>query len=135
MTLSDNAFLRSFQLHQLQSLSHLDHVQLAYLTLKEEPLLSAIDSLRRGFRAIAESKGRPDIFNETITWAFTILINERIERGLGHAHWDEFVESNSDLCRGIVALEQHYSRATLESDLARRTFIFPDLLNRADTKK
>jgi hypothetical protein len=41
--------------------------------------------------------------------------------------WEEFSEHNPDLLvwKGGI-LERYYSQATLESDLARRVFVFPD---------
>ena len=122
----DQSFLRAFQECSLPSLSHHAHLRLTWILLQREPLTSAIETLRRGFSAFAESKGKPQLYHETITWAFILLVNERIQRGQGGATWQEFITLNSDLARGLVALEAWYDSQTLHSELARRTFLLPD---------
>ena len=125
MTHSDAEFMRSVESCELESLSHRDHIRLAWLTLQRAPLLATIESLRHQFAAFAKSKGKPMVYHETITWAFTLIINERIERGQGGDDWREFIALNPDLAAGKSILDTYYDAATLDSQLARRTFILP----------
>ena len=125
-TLSDSDFLCAVDACELETLSHRDHIRLTWLVLQRKPLVSAIELLRRQFAAFAESKGRPMVFHETITWAFTLLINERIQRGLGGNSWMEFLTLNPDLARGKAVLHEYYHAATLDSEFARGTFVLPD---------
>ena len=126
MNSAESQLLLAFRSCNLPSLSHEEHVRLAWMVSKDQPLLPALETLRQGLRAFAQAKGKPEIFHETITWAFTVMIHERIERGRDGAPWQEFISLNPDLCRGLVGLEHYYHRETLESDLARRTFLLPD---------
>jgi hypothetical protein len=125
MTADDGAFLAAVRDGSLPSLSHDDHVRLAWLVLQRAPLLAALDEVRRDLRAFAVAKGKPEVFHETITWAFTLLIHERIQRGRGGADWKEFLAQNRDLRDGLTALRELYGAEALDSELARRTFVLP----------
>jgi len=73
--------------------------------------------------------GKPHLYNETITWAYLLLIRERLARGRQRQTWYEFAASNPDLLNwneGI--LHKYYHAETLTSDLAKSTFLFPDKL-------
>jgi len=63
---------------------------------------------------------------KTITHAYFFLIRERMARFAG-SDWDEFARSNSDLLiwKGGI-LGRYYRETTLQSDLARTVFLFPD---------
>ena len=75
---------------------------------------------------LAESRGKPEIYHETLTWAYMILINERIQRA-DVDEWTAFKSDNEDLFqRGNVILRKYYRQETLDSDLARRVFLLPD---------
>ena len=123
---ADVEFLRSLADGTLAELTHAGHVRIAWLVLHEESLLPALERVCRELRTYAAWKGRPEIFHETITWAFTLLIHERVERGRGGGSWVEFLELNPDLADGVPALHALYDPATLDSELARRTFVLPD---------
>jgi len=121
---------------------HADHVRVAFAYVSEFPLLDAIAKFSGALRRFALAKGKLHLYHETITWAYLLLIHERMARdpglpGLPHSpsphpspgqiSWEEFSERNRDLLawKGGV-LERYYSRATLDSDLARRVFVLPD---------
>ena len=57
-----------------------------------------------------------------------LLIHERIARAGGGQSWEEFAEHNPDLLvwKGGI-LGRYYKPASLDSDLARQTFLFPDV--------
>jgi hypothetical protein len=63
---------------------------------------------------------------ETITHAYFFLIRERMVRE-DASDWDEFAANNPDLLvwEGGV-LGRYYRESTLQSELARRVFLFPD---------
>ena len=75
----------------------------------------------------ALSKGKPQLYHQTITWAYLLLIQGRIARTGARPSWEEFSQANSDLLtwKGGI-LERYYSPAILDSPLARQTFLFPD---------
>lgn len=107
---------------------HQDHILLAWTYLQRWPLLEVLPRFSSGLQRFARRVGAADLYHETITWAFLFLIHDRIERqgrGLG---WEEFRQQNQDLITaGKDLLHEYYLPETLQSELARRTFVFPDL--------
>jgi hypothetical protein len=110
---------------------HVDHVHVGFLFMRR---FQAWDTLRRFSRALARmaaASGQPARYHETITWAFLLLIRERIARW-NHANgrppsWDEFLAHNVDLLEWKDhVLKNYYEERTLASDLARATFLLPD---------
>lgn len=112
-----------------ESFSHEQHIHVAWILLHRHSLTEAIDMFRSGARLLAESRGKPDHYHETLTWAYMILINERIQRD-DVDEWESFRANNKDLFgKGHVVLRKYYRRQTLDSDLARRVFLLPDAVN------
>jgi hypothetical protein len=75
----------------------------------------------------AAAHGKAGLYHETITWAYMLLIQERMVRAGRTQSWEEFARENADLLRwkdGI--LNRFYREETLRSDLAREIFVFPD---------
>ena len=83
---------------------------------------------RDGLKRYATSLGQTGLYHETITVAYLLLIHERQERD-GARSFDEFAAKHGDLLgwRPSV-LDLYYRPETLDSDLARRTFVLPDRL-------
>ena len=105
---------------------HADHVRLAFAYLSEYPVLQALDKFAGALKRYAAARGKAQLYNETITHAYFFLIRERMARSAGE-DWYEFASRNSDLLTwkpGILA--QYYEEATLQSELARTVFVFPD---------
>jgi hypothetical protein len=105
---------------------HADHVRLAFAYLSLFPPLEALDKFTAALKHYAAALGKAKLYHETITHAYFFLIRERIARTPGY-DWDEFIAANSDLLpwkNGI--LTRYYHDATLQSDLARAVFLFPD---------
>lgn len=108
------------------SFHHADHVRLAFAYLSHYPALEALDKFATALKRFAAARGKSDLYHETITHAYFFLIRERMAR-TSTADWDEFARHNSDLLiwkDGI--LTRYYHEATLQSDLARCVFLFPD---------
>jgi TM2 domain-containing membrane protein YozV len=106
---------------------HADHVRVAFAYVSELPLLEAIAKFSAALGRFALARGKPNLYHETITWAYLFLIAERVG-AIGRAvGWEEFSERNPDLLlwKGGV-LERYYSKTTLDSDRARRHFVLPD---------
>ncbi|HZQ96946.1 MAG TPA: hypothetical protein VFA67_18175 [Candidatus Sulfotelmatobacter sp.] len=105
---------------------HADHVRLAFAYLSEYAPLQALDRFSRALQRYANLQGKPQLYHETITHAYFFLIRERMARS-GTQNWEEFAARNPDLLtwkNGILA--RYYRDSTLQSDLARSVFIFPD---------
>ena len=110
------------------SFHHADHVRLAFAYLSRYSALEALDKFSNALRRYAAARGKPQRYSETITYAYFFLIRERVACSSA-VDWDEFVLGNPDLLawkNGI--LTRYYEEATLQSDLARRLFLFPDKL-------
>ena len=106
-------------------LHHEEHVQIAWWLLLEEPADRAIARFVGGLRRYAAHIGKPEVYHETITWAYLLLINERLERGGRQRSWDQFRRDEADLLERDF-LHAYYRPATLASAVARRVFVFPD---------
>jgi hypothetical protein len=75
----------------------------------------------------AVAHGKRGLYHETISWAYILLIHERMQRAGRPQSWTEFASANPDLMTwSSTILKQYYRNETLFSDLARKTFLFPD---------
>ena len=123
ITREDRELVAAFEDLSHPVLTHEQHVQLAYVYLLEAPLSRVLEDFPGKLKRYAESKGAPDLYHETITWAFLALINERLRRG-EHDSWREFAAANPDLFERSC-LERYYTPEDLASPLARRVFLLP----------
>jgi hypothetical protein len=105
---------------------HADHVRLAFAYLCEYPVLQALEKFASALKRFAATRGKTQLYNETITCAYFFLIRERMARCEG-ADWEDFARRNPDLLiwKGGI-LNRYYKEATLKSELARAVFLFPD---------
>jgi hypothetical protein len=109
------------------SFHHIDHVRLAFAYLRQYPLLEALEKFPAALQRFAKSHGKANLYNQTITWAYLFLIHERLSSALHPQAWEEFAETNPDLLTWKnEILKKYYAEETLQSDLAKRVFIFPD---------
>jgi hypothetical protein len=108
------------------SFHHADHVRLALAYLSQYPPLQALEKFSGALKRFAAARGRSRLYHETITHAYFFLIRERMARS-SVADWDEFSRRNPDLLiwKGGI-LTRYYQETTLQSDLARSVFLFPD---------
>ena len=102
-------------------------MRLAWIYLREHPLIEAIERFTTSLQRFASHHGVPGLYHETITWAYLLLIHERMQREGAPKNWESFRAANPDLFdRRPSILERYYAPETLSSDLARRIFILPD---------
>jgi len=127
--MTDDEFLTSFEDGSLanESFHHADHVRMAFLYLCRYPPLEALQRFSSALIRFATAKGKPQLYHETITWAFLLLIRERIIRAGSQQTWVQFAAANADLLNWKDSvLKKYYREETLASDLARSSFVFPD---------
>ena len=127
--MNDRDFLAAFADGSLPEncFHHRDHVRAAWLLLRQMPPAAALDRFSGALRRFAAAKGKTDLYHETITWAYLLLINERMERSGRDREWEEFAGRNPDLLTWRPSvLDGYYRPETLGSDLARRVFLLPD---------
>ena len=127
--MNDRDFLAAFEDSTLpeECFHHRDHVRAAWLLLRESSPSAALERFSTALKRFAAAKGKTGLYHETITWAYLLLINERMERGGRDLDWDGFASANSDLLGWHPSvLDGYYTAETLGSDLARRVFLLPD---------
>jgi hypothetical protein len=112
-----------------QGFHHAEHVRVAWYYLHRHSLPDALGRFSRGLRRFADARGKPGLYHETITTAYVLLINERLDGEARKMSWEAFAKDNSDLLSWKPSiLDRYYERPTLESERARRTFVLPDRL-------
>jgi len=126
--MTDEELIHHFETDTLpeNSFHHADHVRLAFAYLSQYPPLQALEKFSAALKGYANARGKSELYNETVTHAYFFLIRERMARSAG-ADWDQFALRNPDLLTwnsGI--LSRYYQESTLQSDLARTVFLFPD---------
>jgi hypothetical protein len=127
--MTDDEFIASFENGSLasQSFHHADHVKMAFLYLCRYPALEALQRFSTALLKFASVNGKPELYHETITWAFLFLIRERMARAGCRQTWTQFASANRDLLDwGDNVLKKYYRPETLSSELAKGTFLFPD---------
>lgn len=109
---------------------HQQHVEVAWLFVRKYGMPAALAEFTTAIKRFADAKGATGLYHETITWAFLLLIAER-QAKCGAASWEAFAAANPDLLVWKPSiLDQYYSRDTLQSELARNVFVFPDARRR-----
>jgi hypothetical protein len=129
---SGDEFINQFEtcIFPAASFHHREHVRVVWLYLQRYSVLETLARFSENLKRFAAANGKSNLYHETITWSYVFLINERMERNGEGAGWDDFAESNPDLFDwkpGILA--SYYSEQTLGSELARKTFVFPEKLS------
>src|ERR1700722_17381746 len=114
--MTDDEFMASFESGCLdaQSFHHADHVRMAFLYLRRYPALEALQRFSTSLVGFAAAIGKPQLYHETITWAFMLLIRERLARTGSEQTWAEFQARNADLLDWKDnVLKKHYRSETL----------------------
>jgi hypothetical protein len=127
--MTDDEFIANFENCSLsnESFHHSDHVRMAFLYLCRYPALEALRRFSTSLANFAAAHGKPHLYNETVTWAFLLLIRERMARAGCAQTWLEFAAQNPDLLQWKDnVLKKYYREETLKSDLAKSIFLFPD---------
>ena len=127
--MSDEEFIARFENCTVpgESFHHRDHVRVVWLYLRSYSALETLARFSAGLKRFATANGKPNLYHETITWAYVFLIHERVARSRREQTWAEFAEANADLFdwRNNV-LKSYYHDDTLRSEIARSVFVFPD---------
>jgi hypothetical protein len=133
--MKDREFIAAFENCSLASedFRHADHVRMAFLYVCRFPMLEALRRFSSTLQRLATANGKPNLYHETITWAFLFLIRERLvlqtSRQSGREPtWKEFAAENADLLnrKSHLILRDYYLDETLASELARKLFVLPN---------
>ena len=125
----DDDLMREFEQEtlDLDAFRHADHVRLAWAYLSHYSLIHVLARITKAHKRLASHRGHPEIYHETITCAYIVLIYERMQRGNNGEDWASFSLANPDLLDwNEPILNRYYTSATLKSDRARRAFVVPD---------
>jgi hypothetical protein len=110
-----------------EAFHHEEHVRAAFLYLSKHSVLDSLERFSTSLVRFATRNGKAGIYNETITWAYVLLIRERMARVKNPQTWPEFKANNADLLDWKTGILKKYYRAeTLTSELAKNTFLLPD---------
>jgi hypothetical protein len=129
--MNDRELLSSFENCTLPAsdFDHRHHVKAVWLYLQTSTLAETLQKFPAALKNYAKANGAENIYHETITFAYIFLINERIQRFENKLTWEEFVEKNPDLFnRYDNFLKKFYLEETLNSEFAKKFFVFPDRL-------
>jgi hypothetical protein len=128
MSMTNIELIRRFEGDSLgdESFHHADHVRLAFAYLSEHSPLQALGKFAAALKRYAAARGKSQLYHETITHAYFFLIRERMARTMP-VDWEDFARRNPDLfIHKDGLLSRYYQQSTLQSDLARSVFLFPD---------
>ncbi len=97
--LSDRDLIDGFEQCTLEAFGHPEHVRVTWLYLQEMPVEACLSRLREGVQRFAAAKGADGLYHETITWAFILIIHDRIRRVEDRTResWRSFMARNPDL--------------------------------------
>jgi hypothetical protein len=129
--MNDAELLAGFESQLLpdDAFHHREHVRVAWMYVQRDGVARAMATFSDALKRFAVAKGKPNLYHETITFAYLLLIGERLARKPA-ATWEEFAKENPDLLTwkpGV--LDRYYTDSLLWSDLARATFVMPDRVN------
>jgi hypothetical protein len=110
----------------LNEFTHAQHVRLAWACLRAHPLLPAMAEFRRLLVAYAAHHGKPNLYHETITFAYLLLVHERMARTPHLTAWDAFTSEHTDLLswRGGPFFTL-YPGEIIQDSAARAHFVLP----------
>jgi hypothetical protein len=128
--MSDDEFMAAFENCTLANASfhHADHVRMAFLYVSRYSAIEALERFSAALVRFATAQGKPQLYHETITWAFLFLIRERLARAGRAMSWEDFADGNADVLdwKNNI-LKKYYRGERLSSELARSMFLLPDL--------
>jgi hypothetical protein len=126
--LTDADFLRAFETCQLSNeiFHHQDHIRLAWIYLQRYPELEAREHMAVAIRKFAAHHGKSDKYHETVTVAWLRLVANGIARMSPDASFEQLTAALPELL-DKQTIGKFYSRDVLTSDIARTTYIEPDL--------
>lgn len=106
---------------------HSNHVKMAWIYLKKFGLPEAMINFSKALKKFAAANGASGLYHETITFAYLILINERLQNLENKEDWESFNKANPDLFDWQNnILKKYYREETIKSAFAKKVFVFPD---------
>ena len=92
--MTDAELLAGFEACTLESFHHADHVRVAWIILRQEPLPAALEHFIVSLKRFATAAGAPQKYDDALTRRYMARIDERMN---GEASWEEFASANPEL--------------------------------------
>ena len=127
LTPDDDAFVAALFSGQIanQNFHHRDHLRLAWVQIHRLGMVRASEVVTRGIREFATRHGSADRYNDTMTRFWLRVVGIGLSRH-PDLTFDELLAAEPHLLdKGLPF--QHWSRATMISDSAKREWVEPDL--------
>jgi len=129
--MNDEEFLAAFEACTLKEFHHRDHIKIAYLYLRRDPLDEAITKVRAGLQAMAIAWKAPvgeleKGYHETMTQAWVRVVHGTLADCEPAESADIFCDRQPQLMQK-TRLELFYSRERLMTWEAKRAWVEPDL--------
>jgi len=123
----DDAFAAAFFAGRIanQNFHHRDHLRLAWVQIQRLGLVRASEMVTRGIREFATRHGSADRYNDTMTRFWLRVVGIGLSRH-PDLTFDELLAAEPHLLDKSLPFE-HWSRATMISDSAKREWVEPDL--------
>ncbi len=120
--MTDAELLAAFEAGTITSFHHREHVRVAFAMLaRDGDLAAAALAFRAGLRRIAGTSGK---YHETLTWAYLVIIAERMY-GRGYASSAELFADHPDLLDRDLLARYYDLGAIIASPIARAVFVLP----------
>ena len=105
---------------------HREHLYVAWCYLRSMSLEDALARYVSHLRKLTIALGVPEKFHATMTWAYVVLLHEAMQASQFGLSFDDLLTKNPGLLdHQSGLLHEHYDRAQLQSDEARRRFVLP----------
>lgn len=127
--LSDAEFEQRFANCQLDPalFSHEAHLRLAWIHIQQYGRPQAEFNIQKQLQSFVASVGATDKYHATLTVAAVRIVGHFIQKSSADS-FSQFIEEHPSLKTAFKALvEQHYSFDIFSSELAKASFVEPDL--------
>ena len=127
VTPEDDAFVDAFHSGQIanQNFHHRDHLRLAWVQINRLGLERASEVVTSGIRHFATTHGSADRYHDTMTRFWLRVVGMGIHHHPNLAFEELLVAEPHLLDKGLPF--RHWSRDTMASDSAKRSWVEPDL--------
>ena len=77
-----NSLVEAFERCEIENgaFHHRDHVKMAWSYLREFGFADGARRFTAAIQRFAAANGKPNLYHATITWAYLVVINERMQR-------------------------------------------------------
>ena len=125
--MTDQEFLHAFEATNLTEFAHRDHIRMAWLYLRNYGTKSGVVKIREGIQAFARSMGATQKYHETITVFWAQVVALAISSAPDISDFPTFLAMYPHLLDKTL-LQRHFSSTILRSEIARHTWVEPDLI-------